>query len=196
MLNGDNVIKVQLSFHEEIDQPHYEKIPMDLNFSPLENFFKQSDLLNTKTENPTTSTNIVVKTMPVIIPGSSEKNLEKNKKKHHKRRRKILAQTLPENGLEAAMERRLQQELSPDSQTFTVGSLQKKAPVPWPTALTTSPDSKNRNRSEKRQSINWPLVPQYHHRFSEDDQDDIFNMDDNFYNSSDCDDNNDDYMQY
>ncbi|GAA5801454.1 hypothetical protein HPULCUR_006900 [Helicostylum pulchrum] len=184
MFNNNNKIKTRPSLHEDIEQPHYEIIPMDLNFSPLEHYFKQSGIINNVKQPIIHSTDTTGKTLPVIIPGSSETLSHDKKKRHHKRRRKPVAQTLPENGLEASLQRRRWQE-SIDasknkeklSQAFIVGSLQEKTPVPWPSTLTMTPDNKYRNRSENRQSVNWPLVPQHCHRFSENDQEDIFDMD-------------------
>lgn len=184
MFNNNDKIKTARLSHEDIEQPHYEIIPMDLNFSPLEHYFKQSGMINNAKQTIIHSTDTSGKTLPVVIPGSSETLNHDKKKRHHKRRRKPIAQTLPENGLEASLQRRRWQEsiATPKnkeklSQAFIVGSLQEKTPVPWPSILTMTPDNKYRNRSENRQSVNWPLVPQHRHRFLEDDQDDIFNMD-------------------
>lgn len=170
----------------DLDLSRYEKIPMDLNFSPLREYFEGIHLLGYKTGDVESSTSTTGRTMPVGIPGSSESISHDQKKRHHKRRRKPVAHTFPDDGLEAVMKRRLRQqnEKAKSNQNFIVGSLQEKPPVPWPTALITTADSKRNQRLANRQTVNWPLLPQRRDYFIEED---IFNMDDDFYNSSDCD---------
>ncbi|KAG2206573.1 hypothetical protein INT47_008590 [Mucor saturninus] len=180
---SDNQIKTNNTPSGELDLSRYEKIPMDLNFSPLREYFEGIHLYN-KTEVMETPSSANYKTMPVEILGSLEAiATHTQKKKHHKSRRKPVAHTLPDDELEVYMERRLlrQNDKPKSSQPFIVGSLQEKPPVPWPTALMTTADSKLRNRLANRQTVNWPLLPHHHNHFTEDEQDIIFDMENDFF---------------
>lgn len=184
---SDNQIKTNITPSGELDLSRYEMIPMDLNFSPLKEYFEGIHSFNNNTKTVETSSLNNYKTMPVGIPGSLESIItHSQKKKHHKSRRKPVAHTLPDDELEVYMERRLlrQNDKPKNSQPFIVGSLQEKPPVPWPTALMTTADTKLRNRLANRQTVNWPLLPHHHNRFTEDEQDNIFDMENDFFNDS------------
>lgn len=205
--NNNTYNNITIEHVENLD-PRYKDVPMDLNSSPLQDYFEQFRILNnnameTAAPQSKISSNNTIKTMPVLIPGSSEyNNSHERKKKHHKRRRKPISHTFPDEGLEVVRERKLQQQAptssgsnmkGKSSQSFIVGSLQEKAPVPWPSTLTTAPDIK-RHRLKNRQTVNWPLIPEDHsrrYRTLNEDEDNIFNMDSDYYNSSDFDEEDD-----
>jgi hypothetical protein len=200
--------------------PRYNVVPMDLNSSPLQDHLEQqAALLPNNTTIKSTAAAVTAhnngKAMPVLIPPGLSENTHDKKKRHHKRRRK-LAQTFPDDSLEAVLERRKQNmPLQPpplpglqsntnakggtkSSQSFIVGSLQEKPPVPWPTNLTTPPDSVR--RLTNRMTVNWPLLPEslggsksrrdYSNLNEEEEDDDIFSMDNDFYNGSELDEDN------
>lgn len=208
----------RISFFDDIN-PRYNVVPTDLNSSPLQDYFEQQAAISINGTNNNGTTAAVKaqdsgKTMPVLIPPGISENTHDKKKRHHKRRRKPIAQTLPDDSLEAVLQRR--QNIQPPSaavpgvqsntnsnkikkgsQFFIVGSLQEKPPVPWPTSLTTPPDKLR--RLANRNTVNWPLLPENYgsgaygrsdHRNidgNEEEEDDIFGMDNDFYNSTEYD---------
>lgn len=156
----------------------YKQIPMDVNSSPLEEYFRE---ILSKKNDTNTMTTPAASAKPVSIPGTLTTKIHENK--HY------LAHTFPFMNDVQYQQQNTRQKLHATTPKFIVGSLvEEKPPVPWPVSLlTTKPHDTTTTKYRHLKNVrneNWPSA--YHEPI--DNESDVFSMDEDIeYNDSDFD---------